>query len=250
VLPSEHGGWVFLGVPLLLGLWCGLSVAGGWLALATTALFLTRHPLRLALTDRQRGVCYRRSVLAERCALFFGSSALGALLLAVLTTHHPFWQPLLLAAPLALLQLVAERQGRSRSLAAELAGAAALSVVAAAVALAGGWALVPALALWAMVVAWAAPAILYVRVRLRRIRGEEAARWPVWGAHGIAGLLVGTLAALGLTSWLAGLACGILMLRACTGLATAHPVRAQTVGMQEAAYALLFVVLVALGYLL
>lgn len=247
-LPSEHGGWVFLGVPLLLGLWLAPSVAGVWLALATTALFLTRHPLRLALTDRQRGSRYRRTVLAERCAMLFGTTALASLLLAFLTTHYPFWQPLLLAAPLALVQLVAERHGHSRTLYAELAGATALSAVVAALALTSGWALLPSLALWAILIAWATPAILYVRVRLRRLRGQKAARWPVWVAHGVGALVVGVLAALGLTSWLAVLALGILTLRAYTGLAAStRPVRAQKVGMHEALYALLLVVLVALG---
>src|SRR5512132_874137 len=66
VMPTEHGGWAFLGEPVLLGLLAAPSVAGALWALAAIAAFLTRQPLRLAAGDRRRGKRYPRTVQAEQ----------------------------------------------------------------------------------------------------------------------------------------------------------------------------------------
>ena len=63
-LPAEHGGWGFLAEPVVLGLVLAPSAAGLCLALAALAAFLARHPLRLALIDRRKGVRYPRTGLA------------------------------------------------------------------------------------------------------------------------------------------------------------------------------------------
>ncbi len=72
-LPVEHGGWGFLGAPIVLGLWVAPSVAGFWLSLAALGVFLTRQPLKLALGDRQRGKRYPRTVWAERFVVLYGA---------------------------------------------------------------------------------------------------------------------------------------------------------------------------------
>jgi hypothetical protein len=66
---------------------------------------------------------------------------------------YPFLLPLLLAAPLASVQLFYDARGESRTLWPELAGATALASVATSIALADGWKSVPAYGLWAVSIA-------------------------------------------------------------------------------------------------
>ncbi len=256
-LPAEHGGWSFLLEPLVLGLWLAPSIAGVWLALGAIAAFLAHHPLKLALSDRRAAKPKPRTVWARRFALLYGTVAAGSLALAIYTALHPFWLPLLLAAPLALAQLYYESGKRARELAAELAGATALGVTVAAIALLGGRELGVALALWGILALRSISAIVYVRVRLRimrarlrNMRGKPANATAVYVVH-LGGLLaVAGLAWVELAPWLATLAFVVLFARAGWGLsARSRAVPVKIVGVQEVSYGLLTVIIVALGYI-
>lgn len=247
-LPTEHGGWSFLGAPILLGLLVAPTPAGFWLSLAAVGAFLTRQPLKLALGDRRRGKRFPRTIWAERFALCYGAIALGAFAAAWVMAAHTFWLPLGLAAPLAAVQLAYDLRKQSRATVAELSGAAAISSVAAAIALAGGWTFGPALLLWLLLALQAIPAILYVATRLRLARGETVRRGPALVMHGVALGLVGGLAWAGWASWLVVAFFALLVLRAALGmlprsLHTPTPL----VGMQELAWSLLTVVSIALA---
>jgi hypothetical protein len=210
-LPVEHGGWGFLGAPIILGLWVAPSVAGFWLSLAALGAFLTRQPLKLALGDRQRGKRHPRTAWAERFVTLYGIGALLAFLAAWLTTAHPFWLPLLLAAPLALVQFRYDLLKESRSLLAEVCGAHALAALAAALVLCGGWQTIPALLLWFLLALKATAAIIYVRARIRQARNVPAARAPVYLTHASALAAVVGLAEVNLVPWLAAIAVGFTM---------------------------------------
>lgn len=249
-LPTEHGGWGLLLEPIALGLLVAPSLAGLLLGLAAAGAFLTRHPLKVALTDWRRDKRYPRTIWAERFALLYGLGALAAFAAALLLAL-PFWAALALAAPLAIVQLAYDLRKESRSLLPELAGACALAAAAPAIALAGGWALLPALGLWAVLAARAVGAIIYVRARIRRLRGLQAPAQPTLLAHGGGLLVVAVLASLGVASWLAVLAIALLLGRAVHGLAPGRPVvRPATIGKQELAFGVLTVLLVALGNVL
>ncbi|PDV96538.1 YwiC-like family protein [Candidatus Chloroploca asiatica] len=247
-LPVEHGGWSFLGAPVLLGLWVAPSVAGFWLSLAALAAFLTRQPLKVAWADHQRGKRFPRTQWAERFVLLYGGTALVAFGAAWVTAAHAFWPPLLLAAPLAAVQLRYDLHKQSRALLAELAGVTAISALVAALALAGGWAMVPALILWLLIALQASAAILYVTTRLRLARGERVRPRRAYLAHLVAlGLVIG-LAWAGLAPWLTVAAFLVLAARAWLGLqprslTTPTPL----VGVQELSVSLLTVASIALG---
>ncbi|MGQ9548594.1 MAG: YwiC-like family protein [Roseiflexus sp.] len=250
-LPVEHGGWGFLGAPVVLGLWVAPSIAGVWLGLAALGAFLVRQPLKLALGDRQRGKRYPRTVWAERFVALYGVVALITFVIAWLTTAHPFWFPLLLAAPFAIVQLRYDLLKQSRSPLAEICGANALGALAPAIALCGGWRMIPALLLWFLLALKATSAIIYVRARIRLARGISAARVPVYLTHAVALALVVGLAAVDLVPWLSGAAFGVLLLRAVLGLLprsleTPTPV----VGVQDLGMSLLTVTCIAVGFLM
>jgi hypothetical protein len=174
VLPAEHGGWAFLGEPIVLGLLLAPSWAGACVALAALAGFLARQPLRLFMGDRRRGKRYPRTTLAERAfaalALLGAAALAGALVLA----RGPLLPALGCAAPLAAAALALDLGQRSREAAAETLAALALGGVAAAIALAAGRAAPFAFALWALLALRALPTIAFVRARFRLDRREPS----------------------------------------------------------------------------
>jgi len=248
-LPVEHGGWGLLATPILLGLAVAPSAAGAWLAVAALGAFLTRQPLRLALGDWQRGKRYPRTMWAWRLAVAFAALVVAGVALAGCATPHAFWLPLIVAAPLAVVQFAYDLRNDGRAFVAEVCGATSLGSLAAAMAMAAGWSLVASAVLWALLSIQAVAAILYVSARLRLARGTSAHRGPAWLAHALALALAVALSASGHAPWLAAVAFAGLALRSVVGLWPPHEgTRTTVVGFQEVGASLLLVVCLALGY--
>jgi len=171
-LPTEHGGWSLTLEPVALGLIVEPGWAGAALGLVALLGFLGRTPVKLVLVDRQRGRSLERTRLASRVAVV--ELALAGLLLAVAwaTAEAAFWWPLAAAVPLIGLELWYDMRSRSRRLVPELAGSVGVSSMAAAIALAGGGATAVAVGLWAVAGARAVAAIPFVRLQLRRLKGQ------------------------------------------------------------------------------
>ncbi len=248
-LPAEHGGWGFLIEPIVLGLLAAWSGTGLWLALMAFSIFLTRHPGKLMLGSYRRGKRYTRTQMAESFVLLYGGFAAIALVAVIDTAGSDVLQPLVVAAPLVLVQFVYDLLGRSRELFPELAGASAMGAMATAIAIAGGWDLTPALALWAIVTARVIPSVLYVRARLRLEKGQPTNILPPLVAHvaALAGLWL--LALAGYVPGLALLAMVILLARAAYGLSSyRRPSRAVVVGIQELVFGFLIALLAGIGF--
>lgn len=248
-LPAEHGGWGFLLEPALLGLLLAPSWAAALLALAALAAFLTHQPLKLSLRDRHAGRDSERRNWADRFLLLYlliaGASLAGALLLA----GPALLLPLALALPLALTQLGHDLRAESRSLPAELAGAGALGALASMIAIAGGFDLLPALALWALLLVRSLPSVIYVRARLALEYGKSPDLSKVWISQALALTALLLLLAAGLAGWPALIGGLLLGLRAGLGLSEQRlRLRASGVGFRELAYGLLFVLFIALSH--
>ena len=247
-LPAEHGGWSLLAEPIVLGLLIAPSTSGAFIALAALAAFLARHPLKLAIGDLRRKRPMPRTVLAQRFVLLYSSLAILSFGFALTTARTPFLLPLLLAAPFAVIQFIYDAKGSSRALLPELAGATGIASVVAAITLAGGHTSPVAFALWAVMTARVIPTILYLRIRLRRLRGMAASSYVPLAAH-VAAVLLGT--AIATTGTLSVLSVGALLMllaRAVTGLRSRDmTVRAKTLGLRELIYGAVFVIAVFAG---
>jgi len=248
-LPIEHGAWGFLLEPALLGLLVAASWAGVALVLAALAALLLQTPLSLALTDLRRGKRYPRTALAWRFAAAYCMLLVAAGTTALaLAGSAAILLPVAIAAPLAGLQLWLDARGRARELLPEAAGAVAMGSLAASVAVAGGWELLPALGLWALLALRAVPAIVYVRARLRLERSEPLDRRPSALLHLAAVAAVAFAAALGAVSWVAALPYAVLAARAARGLAPERaPVTAKVVGFREIGFGVMTAVLLAVA---
>jgi hypothetical protein len=248
-LPAEHGGWGFLAEPVILGLVLAPSAAGVCLALAALAAFLGRHPLRLLLIDRRKGVRYLRTVLAERVLAGYALLAVLLFAAALVLAPAPFWLPLAVAAPIGLAALAFDALGRSREALPEVAGAVALGASSTAIALAGGADAGAAWSAWALLALRAGCSVLYVRARIRLDRGLPAGPRLALAGHAAAVALAVGLARAGWAPWLAAMAFVALLGRAAWGLSRGRqPIRPQALGFQELAYGLLTLALFAIGY--
>lgn len=193
-LPTEHGGWGFLFEPIVLALAVAPSPGGVLVALAFVFGFLCRQPLRLGLQDAMRGRSYPRTRWCWAFFAAYAACALAALGLAVLVSGWAVVIPIGLVAPLGITQILYDANNRGRALLPELGGAAAMSSSAAAIAIAAGMRIVPALALSGIIVARAIPSIVYVRTLLARSHGREASSWPSLALHAAAIVLVALFA--------------------------------------------------------
>ncbi len=247
-LPASYGSWSLVSEPILLGLLVAPSWAGLLLALGGFLTFLLDQPLKIILTDRQRGRQYARTRLAIRVALIY-------LLLTAVCFAGAIWLvglrpllPLILAVPLLIVFTVYD-QRPGRWWQAELSAPTAFSAITASIALAAGWDLAPALALWAVMIARSVPAVLYIRARLRLAKGKQAQSAPAMGAHMLALVAIALLVILGLVPSTAVLAFLLLLLRAAIGLSPyRRDLPTMTLGWIETGTGLMTVLIIAVGY--
>jgi hypothetical protein len=249
-LPAEHGSWSFWLEPALLGLLVAPSPAGCWLALGSFCAFLVRQPFKIAWTDRQRGRHYGRTRLAERFAGFYVLLALLGFVIAVLVAGDVvILMPFALVSPLVLALLIYDMRHESRHWLPEVAAGVSMSSIAAGMALAGGWALAPALALSAIIIARALPTVFYVRARLRLEKELPTTTIAAIGLHGLAFFALALLAGVRLVPILSVVAGVILLLRAVYGLSRfRRPAPPKVIGIQEIVFGLITVTMAAAGF--
>jgi len=233
-LPAEHGGWGLLFEPIVLGLLAVASWSGVLVAIAAVFAFLARHPLKLALQDAMRGRRVPRTPYCQALAAAYLLGGAVSLSAAAAIGGTRMLAPFVLAAPLAIAQLVYDGNGRGRALAAEIGGAVAMSSVCASIVLAGGMLVTVAYGLAGIVIARSVPAILYVRALLGRLPRS----WAL-AVHAAAVLAVAVYA-----SRLAVVAMIVLLLRAVWAFAH-EPPRARTIGWREIVFGAITVGLVA-----
>jgi hypothetical protein len=248
-IPVEHGGWGILFEPILLGLIAFPSVAGLLISLAAVGAFFARQPLKLALVDWRRGRIYPRTRTSAFLAAGFAFSAALLLAGAIASSGSRILLPLLLAAPLAMIQVWFDAKNDSRRLLPELSGAAAMSGVAGMIALAagGGWLL--AAVIWSVMVGRALPTILYVRSRVLMERGAGVSRAIPILAHVAAVLVALVLFANALAPIVVPIALALLLLRCAIGLS---PLRLRAspraVGFTEIAWGVATVIVIGLAF--
>jgi hypothetical protein len=242
-LPAEHGGWGLLFEPIALGLLLAPSVAGLYLALSAVGFFLARHPMTLVVLNRHR--VSPRTAPARGFATLYLVIGSAAFVAALAFTQHTFVLPLVIATPFAFVQVVHDWTGRRRILVSELAGTIAISSLAAAIPLSGGWSTRASFVLWAIMIARAVPAIFYVRACLRKLRASSVSAAPMIVAHAAGVIVTVALAAIGTASaWIvAGMT--LLLIRALIGFAKAKTVTAKQLGFSEIAFGAMTIVIVA-----
>ena len=244
VVPTEHGGWAFLLEPLILGLALAPSAAGVWIAVATCFTFLSHQPTKIWLDDFRRDVDSARTSIARWTTLVTLSIAASSLIAAVHLTSSRTAVPLLLAVPLAMLQLNDDLRLKGRSARAELCGGMAMTASAASIALAAGWSALPAAALSLLMLCRVVPTVLYVRARLRDENAALALSWSV-----AALFVVIALTAYRLVPLAAAAAFAILTIRTMTGVrAAAVRVGAKVIGISELGYGAATIVLLIVAY--
>lgn len=232
---------------LLLGLILAPSLAGAGIAVAAVAVFLLHQPVKIVVKDYRKGRLYERTRLAWGFTGLYGAIALAALQLTVITAEGAFWVPLLVALPLAAVQLILEFRNNGRSLLSEICGALVLAASVSAILLAANQTLLLATLAWLLIALRTVPSILYVRTQIRLIHGRTVSVIPTLIAHILGVIISFVLWAISLANGLALLAtCGLLC-RAFYGTQITKPTAARFIGIQEVFYGLAFTVICALA---
>jgi hypothetical protein len=186
LLPHEHGAWGQLGMPLAAALAIGRPNAPALLLTAAIVLaFVAHEPLLVALGQRgfraaQEDGPRARRWLAVLAALAAASGAAGVALAPAVARAA-------LAIPAALTVVVAVLvwRRREKTIAGEIAVAAALASAASAVALAGGAPVrsaAAALAAWVLGFSAATLAVQVILVRVRSKGGNDPGKRHAAGA--------------------------------------------------------------------
>jgi hypothetical protein len=249
-LPTEHGAWGFLLEPILLAMLIAPTLAGVCYAVAAAAAFLSRHPLKLALKHRNEVGRSRRIQIAVQFAAGYGAVAGAGVVAAVFLAGWKPMLPMILLSPFILVFLFYDTKNRGRNLLPEIAGPLGLAATAPSIALAAGWSWPPASALWIVLMARTLPSIFYIRTRLRLERTQPTRRTIVFFIHVVFASVIALLVWRGLSPITSLLAFAILAIRAAIGLSSHRRLtRARQIGFLEIAFGLLYVLLVAVGYL-
>jgi hypothetical protein len=249
-LPVEHGGWGLLLEPILLGLLLAPSIAGLCFSFAAVSAFLLRHPLTIAVGNLRRNRQTTRTPLVQIFTLTYTLSSIIFLTVGVMLGGSKPLTPLLIGAPLVLIQARFDFSGRSRELIPELAGSIAAGSLATLLALSAGWTSKTAFVLWVIIIARSVPTVLYLRARLRLLHGKAISAVPTMFAHIAALSVLLFLIKLGLVPLLAVVAALILFLRAVVGLSNPDAkTTARELGTRELFFGAITVMIVAAGYL-
>lgn len=246
-LPIEHGGWGFLGEPILLGLVLAPSFTGLSFSFAMLAFFLIHQPLKVAVKDRLRGNRVPRSIWAEGFVLLYAILTLILVLPALLSGSRAFFVPIIAMLPFIALQTFYDFRNDSRAMLPELSGAIALSASAAAIAILGGWELLPAMMLSLLLIARAVPAILFVRSFFRKLRGKAASIPMTYGAHVLSILVIAVIAFVGSLPWLSVVAVIILLIRAYLTLNSSQAITPKILGFREMGFGVMTIALTVIG---
>ncbi|GAB4161328.1 MAG: hypothetical protein Fur0021_34410 [Candidatus Promineifilaceae bacterium] len=214
IIPGEHGAWVWLLVPFLVG---GLvaselsqPAANAGLALLLVGLgglsaFLLRQPAAAWQRMKQGKGNRDLAPLAAGWSLGFATAALLCFASLLALGRTALLSLVAAGSGIFLLYLYAARLGRAgtRALWMEAAGAAGLSLMAPAAVIAVTGQMLPAAwGLWGVLAAQNVLAVLYVRLRLADTKNRPAGSRPVarrlvMAAHVVGALLVGIAGILG-----------------------------------------------------
>jgi hypothetical protein len=244
-IPKEHGSWSLALEPLARGLLVAPSLAGAGLALAALAGFFARRPIRSLVFPAGPGTRSQNLAVLVLLALCAAAGLGEAVMIGSLGS---LWT-LLLAAPLGGLFLFFDVRKDARAAAAEVAGAAAFSVLPAAFAMLGGWSSRPALALAAAMCARSVPTVIVVRYAVRLGKGQVLGPGLPVVASALGLVAMAALSFHSLVPWTVT-ALGFLLLVRAVALTAVKPAALvpRRLGLTEAVVGVVFVLGTALAY--
>ena len=247
-MPSEHGGWGLTLEPVLLGLVVAWSGAGVALGMAAFTAFLVRTPAKLVAVDLRRKRWLDRSRLALQIATVEVVVLVAAVGAAIALAGWSWLVPVVVAAPLAAVEMSFEIRSRARKLVPELCGAIAVAAVSASIVLAAGRDAHLAAGVWLVLAARAAGAIPFVRVQILRLRRGSGPVWQSDLAQGCA-VVPGVVAVIVDRRLLAALVAVMALAAAQSIWVRRPPIPAKQLGGRQMAIGLALVAVTAVGVL-
>jgi hypothetical protein len=222
------------------------SAAAWELSAAALGIFLARRPVKILSTDLVRKRWLPRSRIALTFALLYGGLALAGAIGAFFTADGPFWIPIFVAIPFALVALRADAYSKNRALIPELSGSIAMGATVSAIALGSGWDLAPAFGLWLVLAVRDVASIVLVRGQIRRLKGRPTGASTIYTVQAACTGVVAIAAVAGVVPWLAVVAIALVGLVALVSLSR-PPVQARVIGWTQMGVGLMVVLITAAG---
>ena len=249
-LPAEHGSWSLWLEPALLAMLVAPSTAGIAIALISFCFLLFHQPLRIVLIDINRGKRYDRTRLAAVFLVLYIAIAGMVLLGTIAQVDTSVFIPLIPAFIAAIVVVwYYDLRGNSRDWLPEVLGAVIMSSFAISIAAAGGWTWPASLALFFIATARSVSAVFYVRARLCQMKYGLNEFRAVIASYVLFLFTLVALFLLQLAPFLALLALICLSARANVELRRGACVRAKALGIQEVLLGLVYVFVVAAGFI-
>ena len=247
VMPAEHGGWSFIGAPILLGLLVAPSWIGAMVATAGLLMFLSRQPLKTGAKDLLQKKRYPRT----DWALGIGGAELAVALLllglSIAYSPRPLLPPIAVFLGVAAIQFVYDSLGKGRNTLPEIVGASAAGIIATIIAIAGGSSIPLAWLLAGILSLHCAVAIVYVGARLDLAHKRPTSILAVWLVALAATAIVAFFVSSSLFSWPLLATFTLLAARAVWGVSRFRKeIKPHFIGIQEIGYTLLLISAVAL----
>ncbi len=236
-----------LGESLLAGLLIAASGKGFLPALGWLFLFLTSHPLKIAIKDIIHHVFTTRTSLALWCVTGFGILSLASFIMTYFFCGPLFLFVLAGVIPLGVIHLWTVTSASKKEFTAEMSGALSLGAAAASIVLAAGHPYIQALTLWAVLAVRAMTSVIYVCERLAQSRGIINNNGAVVLAHVTGIVLFGALVLAHLVKPLIFIA-GLLLVMRLWFMYQRRPITAMKLGLQESMVGIVFVVLIIFSF--
>lgn len=259
ILPGEHGAWIWLAGPLLVGTAAGDRLTGdlGWLLLAAISAFAIRQPATIlvkVLSGRRR----QEQLVPGALWLVIYLAAMLAAVTALLRLGHGriVWLAAVGAPVFAWhLWLVSRRSERDRP-GVEVVASGVLALAApAAYWIAGGGHDQVAWSLWILLWLQSGASIVHVHFRLGIRKGpgnrsgSAISPWRALGYHAVAAAASATAVYLQAAPLTAPLAFSIPLIDGVMAIRRSTEASARSIGTRQLLVSSLFVVVMAIGYL-
>lgn len=246
--PKEHGSWGFYFEPLLLSIIVAYSKNGLFLFLVSLFIFFAHQPVRVLFNKNQ-------TEQLKKIALIFLMiySGLAILFMTLIPFNFKIYVfiPFFLAIIIMAFYLAAEVLNYKKTLTTEAIAPFAVDLIAVSIVLLGGWTFASAMAFLVVLLNRSFPTVLYIHERLKLEREKEILSGFV-NVFGMFGLLITIFLSFEkLIPYLSILAVLILVVRSSIGLSKFRKkLNIKQIGIYEFIYGILFVAIVALGYII
>ena len=244
--PQEHGSWGFFFEPIVLAVIIAYSYQGFMLFISSLFIFLSHQPIRVFF-DKKIEPEVKHKALA--ITLVYLSIALIAMWKSFSSVRLEYLLPFFIALVLMSGFLLVEIRIRKENFLARLIPPLAVDLIAISIVRMGGMDIPESVAFYWVLLGRSAFTSIYIKEKLSKLKKQYYDSAYVFVLHSIYLILLVFSSIGGLTPFLTILAATILLVRAGIGMRSNKKTNVRKIGIWEFIHGIVFVIIIAIGYL-